>query len=167
MRPFPMLALALTAAVAPLAAQDTATAAPRREVLRNRIEQNFLARVKEELSLTDQQSTRLLDVNRRSVERRRVIETANRRLNAALAAEMRPGVAADARVLRTTLDSLVDLRVAAAQLYKDEQRELATFLSDVQRAQFHVLRERLLNRMEEAREARAPAPRAPAARRRP
>ena len=167
MRSFPVLLLTLAAITAPVAAQDTVSVAPRREALRNRIEQNFLARVKEELSLTDDQSTKLLDVNRRTVEKRQTMEVANRRLNAALAAEMRPGVAADPRVLRRTLDSLVDLRVASAQLYKDEQRELATFLSDVQRAQFHVLRERLLNRMEEAREARAPAPRAPAGRRRP
>lgn len=159
MRSFPLWCLAIAAVTAPLAAQDTALAAPRREALRNRIEQNFLARVKEELSLTDEQSSKLLDVNRRTVEKRRTIEVANRRLNAALAAEMRPGVAADPRVLRRTLDSLVDLRVATAQLYKDEQRDLSAFLSDVQRAQFHVLRERLLNRMEEAREARAPATR--------
>lgn len=165
MRTFPVLVFALAVAAVPLAAQDSAVVAPRREALRSRIEQNFLARVKEDLALTDEQSTKLMDVNRRSVERRRTLEVTNRRLNAALANEMRPGVAADPRILRRTLDSLVDLRVASAQLYKDEQRELSTFLSDVQRAQFHVLRERLLNRMEEAREARAPAARAPAGRR--
>jgi hypothetical protein len=168
MRSLPVLLSALTVAVAPLVAQDTAVVAPRREALRTRIEQNFLARVKEELSLSDDQSTKLVDVNRRTVEKRRALEAENRRLNTALAAQMRPGVAADPRLLRRTLDSLVDIRVAAAQVYKDEQRELATFLSDVQRAQFYVLRERLLNRMENVRAARAqPAPPARAGRRQP
>ncbi|HVX90045.1 MAG TPA: Spy/CpxP family protein refolding chaperone [Gemmatimonadales bacterium] len=168
MRSLPVLLSALTLVVAPLSAQDTAVVAPRREALRTRIEQNFLARVKEELSLTDDQSTKLVDVNRRTVEKRRALEAENRRLNTALAAQMRPGVAADPRLLRRTLDSLVDIRVAAAQVYKDEQRELATFLSDVQRAQFYVLRERLLNRMDNVRAARAPAaPPARAGRRQP
>lgn len=142
-------------------------AAPQREAIRRRIEQNFLARVQEELALSDAQSTRLVEVNRRSVEKRRALKMENRRLNVTLAAEMRPGVAADARVLRRTLDSLVEIRVASAQLYKEEQRELAGFLSEVQRAQFHVLRERLLNRMEDVRAARPAAARPPVQRRRP
>ncbi len=161
MRRWPLLLLVLVSATAPVAAQDL-DPAPDRIVLRERIERTFLARVREEMSLTDDQSTKLLELTRRTLERRRGVELENRRLNGALAAEMRPGVAADPRLLRRTLDSIVELRVTAAQIYRDEQRELATFLTDVQRAQYHVLRERFLNRVEAVRTQRAPA-----ARRRP
>ena len=148
---------------APAAAQDPADL-PQREALRQRIEQNFLARVKEDLALTDDQATKLQEVSRRTVEKRRTLEQENRRLNQALAAQLRPGVAADPRVVKRVLDSLVDLRLAGAQIYRDEHRELATFLTDVQRAQYHMLRERLLNRMEDLRAQRQGPP--PGARRR-
>lgn len=161
MRSWPLLFLAVTLVVPPAAAQDLDNT-PQRTALRERIEQTFLARAREEMSLTDQQSAKLQEVTRRIFRQRRELEATNRRLNAALAREMRPGVAADPRMLRGTLDSLVTLRIASAELYRDEQRELSTFLSEVQRAQFHVLRERLLNRLEDVR-----AQRAPVARRRP
>ncbi|MEO6067181.1 MAG: hypothetical protein ABJB33_06125 [Gemmatimonadota bacterium] len=161
MRSLPLVFLAVTLVVPPAAAQDGDNA-PQRTALRERIEQTFLARAREEMSLTDQQSAKLQEVTRRIFRQRRELEATNRRLNAALAREMRPGVAADPRMLRGTLDSLVTLRIASAELYRDEQRELSTFLSEVQRAQFHVLRERLLNRLEDVRIQRAPA-----ARRRP
>jgi hypothetical protein len=163
MRHWPLSVLLALGVSAVAMAQDPAPApAPRREVLRDRIEQTFLARAREEMSLTDEQATKLLAVTRRTSERRRTLESENRRLNQALAREMRPGVAADPRALRRTLDSVVDLRVAVAQVYRDEQRELSSFLSDVQRAQYHVLRERFLARVEDVRVQRAPA-----ARRRP
>ena len=149
----------------PLAAQDQHDSS-QRVVLRDRIEQNFLARAKEELALNDEQSTKLMETTRRTFQRRRTMEMEYRRLNQVLANEMRPGVAADQRVLRRTLDSLVTLRVATAEIYREEQRELAGFLTDVQRAQYHVMRERFLDRVENVRASRAPRP-APPPRARP
>lgn len=167
MRPYALVVLFAATVVAPAAGQDPAPV-PERALLRDRIERTFQARAREEMSLTDEQATKLQDATRRTSDRRRALDVENRRLNRALAAEMRPGVAADGRLLRRTLDSIVDLRVAAAQIYRDEQRELATFLSDIQRAQYHVLRERVLNRVETVRAQRAPeVERRPGVRRRP
>lgn len=163
MRSWPLFVLATTLIASPVTAQDPDDA-PQRTALRERIERTFVARAREEMSLTDEQASKLLEVSRRTADRRRDLEVANRRLNALLASEMRPGVAGDARVLRRALDSLVTIRVAAAEVYRDEQRELSAFLTDVQRAQFHVLRERLLDRVERARAERQPT--APPARRR-
>lgn len=150
MRTLPILLLVTAAGVAPLAAQDTDSLAGR-SALRDRIEQVFLDRAREEMSLTDDQAAKLLVTSRRMFERRQVFEQENHRLTEVLAGQMRPGVAGDARVIRTALDSIVAIRIAAAQLYRDEQREMAGYLTDVQRAQYHLLRERFLARVQDVR----------------
>jgi hypothetical protein len=50
-------------------------------------------------------------------------------------------------------DQLLDLKIRYVQSYKEEVRELAAFLDPVQRAQFLLLREQLLDRVREAQEA--------------
>ena len=131
-----------------------AAAAAQRAELQGRIERTFIARANEELGLTEAQSTRLLEVERRIAERRRSIEGATRRLNEVLANELRPGIAANERVVTTTLDSLTVLRVSYAQIFRDEQRELSGFLTPVQRAQFYRMRERMMGRVAQMREDR-------------
>jgi hypothetical protein len=152
------LGAAALIAAAPLAAQDD-LGGPDRTAMQARIERLFLDRAREEMGLDSAGAQRLLTVERRMVERRRAIEAENRRLNADLAAQLRPGVAADADRVARALDSLGTLRVSYAQVFRDEQRELAAFLTPVQRAQFYRLRERLVNRVAELREQRRPAPR--------
>ena len=131
-----------------------AAAAAQRAELQGRIERNFIARANEELGLTEAQSTRLVEVERRIADRRRLIERETRRLNQAIANELRPGIAANERVVTTTLDSLGVLRVNYATVFKDEQRELSAFLSPVQRAQFYRMRERMIGRVAEVRDDR-------------
>lgn len=157
MRALPVLAVTILVGVVPLTAQDPDTA--RSSLLRDRIEQAFMDRAREQMSLTDDQVTKLQATSRRMFERRQAFAAENRRLNELLAAQMRPGVAGDARVIRSSLDSIVALRVAAAELYRDEQREMSAYLTDVQRAQYHLLRERFLARVEDIR-VRRPAPEA-------
>jgi hypothetical protein len=129
-------------------------AAEQRAELQGRIERNFIARANEELGLTEAQSNRLVEVERRIAERRRAVEGATRRLNEVLASELRPGIAANERVVTTTLDSLGALRVGYAKVFQDEQRELSAFLTPVQRAQFYRMRERMIGRIAEVREDR-------------
>jgi len=153
MRPLPILLFTLVVGVAPLAAQGT-DSLPGRTQLRDRIEQAFLDRAREEMSLSDDQVTKLQGTSRRMFERRLALEGENHRLTQLLAEQMRPGVAGDPRVIRTALDSIVTIRIAAATLYRDEQRELAGYLTDVQRAQYHLLRERFLARVADVRAQR-------------
>jgi hypothetical protein len=49
---------------------------------------------------------------------------------------------------------MIDLRLASAQATRDEMREVAKYLTSVQRARFFVMRERLRHRMKEVREHR-------------
>jgi hypothetical protein len=51
-------------------------------------------------------------------------------------------------------DAMLDLKVRYAQSFKDEIKEMSAYLDPVQRAQFMVLRERLLERVREVREQR-------------
>ena len=65
---------------------------------------------------------------------------------------MRPGVAANKDNVARYTDQLLDLKVRYAQSYKEEVRDLGAFLDPVQRAQFLLLRERLLDKVREAQE---------------
>ena len=145
--------LALSA-VAHLAAQDTGANRPSADLLRQRIEERFAARVQEELGLNVDQTAKLRSTAREFAGRRRELEAQERDLRSALAAQLRPGVAADQDRVAELTTKLVDLKVAYAQSFRDEMREHSKYLSPVQRAQLYVMRERLIQRVQEVREQR-------------
>jgi hypothetical protein len=120
--------------------------------LRQMIEERFTARVQEDLALTDQQTARMKETVRGWFGKRRDLEDQNRRLRAALAGQLRPGVAANQDSVARLTDALLDLRVRYAQSFKDEMKEMSGYLDPVQRAQYLVLRERLLERVRAAQE---------------
>ena len=122
--------------------------------LRQLIEDRFAARVQEELGLTDQQASRMREVVGGYFVKRRRLEAEERRLRQSLAAELRPGVAANKDNVARTTGQLLDLKVRYAQTYREEVADLSPFLDPVQVAQFLILRERLLDRIREALDAR-------------
>ncbi|MFI5235526.1 MAG: hypothetical protein ACHQXA_07445 [Gemmatimonadales bacterium] len=137
----------------PLAAQATSAPGDRRAMLQQ-IEEAFLRRANEELGLRPEQTQKLRATAERTFRRRREIETETQRLHRLLAGELRPGIAANQDSVARLTDSLVALRVAYAQVYQDEQAEMTKYLTPVQRAQYYVLRERLLQRVQEVRQGR-------------
>jgi len=139
-------------AAAPLRAQDPGDPGPRAGELRRMIEERFAARVQEDLGLNDQQAARLRQVVGNYFVKRRGLEAEERRLRAGLAGELRPGVAANKDNVARLTDQLLENKVRYVQSYRDEVNELAGFLDPVQRAQFLILRERLLDRIQEVRE---------------
>jgi hypothetical protein len=147
-----ILAVLLTA---PLRAQENGAADQGRAgELRRLIEERFTARVQEELGLTDQQSARLREVVWQYFGKRRALEAEERQLRHGLAAELRPGVAANSENVARLTDQLLDVKLHYVQSYKDELREQSAFLNPVQRAQYLILRERLLDRIKEAQDLR-------------
>ncbi len=156
MRTTAWLILLATLMAGPLSAQDPAAGQPGRAgELRRLIEERFTARVQEELGLTDQQSARLREVVWQYFAKRRAMEAEERQLRQGLAAELRPGVAANSDNVARLTDQLLDVKLRYVQSYKDELRDQASFLNPVQRAQYLILRERLLDRIKEAQEQRA------------
>ena len=122
--------------------------------LRRLIEARFTARVQEELGLTDQQSAKLREVVWQYFAKRRAMEAEERQLRQALAAELRPGIAANKDNVARLTDQLLDVKLRYVQSYKEELRDQSAFLDPVQRAQYIMLRERLLDRIKEAQDAR-------------
>ena len=68
--------------------------------------------------------------------------------------QLRPGIAANADSVARLVDALTTHRIAYAQTFKDEMRELSTILNPVQRGQYLMLRDRLMQRAEELRQGR-------------
>jgi hypothetical protein len=136
----------------------------RGDSLRGIIQERFARQVQEQLGLNQDQSEKLRVTVTTWFARRRNLELQERRLRAALAGQMRPGVPADQDSVARVTDALLELKVAQVQTYRDELRDMS-YLTPVQRAQFFILRDRLLRRIEEVREERDSVP--PRVRRRP
>lgn len=155
------LAFVLTAVVAtPLTAQvRPGDGAPG---LRRNIEQALTNRLRQELGLTSEQTDRVGKVLGESGEARRVLEVEERQLRMALHSQLRPGVAAHADSVSRLIESLLQNRVAYAESFQGEMRQLVPILTPVQRGQFLLLRDQILQRVRELQENR-PAVGRPAA----
>ena len=126
----------------------------RAEQLRAMIEERFAQRVKFELGLTDQQMDKLLVAMRADRDRRLHLRDREVDLRQAINEQMRPGVAANQDSLSRLQDALVQNHVARAQLEQQNERELAQFLTPVQRARLQQMRQMLLQRIETIRQGR-------------
>ena len=150
------LVVVLTFAAAGLgtvSAQDPDTTRPRAQELRERIEERFAQRVQEQLGLTDEQTTKLRATRREYGDRRRGLEARERDLRLTLTGQLRPGVAANPDSVARLTKALLDLRVDYAKTWRDEMDNLS-YLTPVQRAQLYVMRDRLLQRVQEIRDER-------------
>jgi hypothetical protein len=143
--------LPLAALVLPtlLVAQDPPPDPVRAERLRQQIEQRFGERMKEELGLTEDQASKVRVILGTLAVRRRALEQEERQLRQALANQLRPGVAANSDSVARLVDALTGHRVAFAQTFRDEMRELSAILNPVQRGQYLMLRDRLMQRAQE------------------
>ncbi|HXY39114.1 MAG TPA: hypothetical protein VEQ10_05560 [Vicinamibacteria bacterium] len=126
----------------------------RAEQLRAMIEERFAQRVKMALGLTDQQMARLRAAQRADRDRRLHLRDREMDLRRAIGDQMRPGVAANQDSLSRLQDALVQNHVARAQLEEQNERELAQFLTPVQRARLLQMRQMLLQRIETIRQGR-------------
>lgn len=154
-----MVIVALLAQPSALSGQDTLSDPARAGQLRRQIEERFGERLREELGLTADQSSRVRVSLAGLAARRRGMEQEERGMRQALAAQLRPGVAANADSVARLVDGLTSLRVAYAQTFKDEMRDLSAILNPVQRGQYLLLRDRLMQRVAELQQGRArPAP---------
>ena len=137
-----------------LQAQDTTMTGPGVERLRQQIEDRFGERLSQELGLTDDQSVKVWGILASWAAKRRNLEREERQLRSQLTGAMRPGVAANDREVTRFVDEVLTTRAAMVQTYRGEMTELGSVLSPVQRAQYLLLRDRLLQRVQEVREQR-------------
>ena len=144
-----VLAAALPVSVGMLSAQDAAGG--RSPALRRELEQRFAAQVREQLQLTSEQETKVRGIMTGFAERRRTLEGEERTMRQALNTQLRPGIAANPDSVASLVDGISAARVSYARLIQDEMKELSTVLDPVQRGQLFLMRDRLLQRVQEMR----------------
>jgi Spy/CpxP family protein refolding chaperone len=141
-----------------LAAQQDSAALPdsgERERLQQEIERRFGAVVQQQLGLSNDQADRLRATEERFRTRRRVIVRQQLLLRFGLQDQMRPGRAANPDSVRRLMDAMQANRGDLLRLDQEQDREMAGYLTPVQRARYQMLRERLLLRLQEVRRERA------------
>jgi len=126
----------------------------RAQQLRSQIEERFGQRVQMELGLTDQQMDRLRASQRNSRDRHQALQDHEQDLRRAVGEQLKPGVAANADSLSRLLDAIAANHVSRAQEEQQELRELAQFLTPVQRARLLMMRQALMQRVQAIREGR-------------
>jgi len=149
------LVLALTLLVAPVvAAQQDSTGAPdsaERGRLQQRIEAEFARVVKEQLNLSNDQSTKLRATEERFRVRRREILGRQLALRLALSRQMCPGCVANPDSVRGLMNGIEANRWELFRLQQDQDREMEGYLTPVQHARYQMLRERFFRRLVEVR----------------
>lgn len=117
--------------------------------LRDRIEQRFSERVQQDLNLTSDQATKLRTTQELYSGRRRTLQQQQQERHRAIDDQMQPGVAANQDSLRKLLDSQRAGRAELSKIEQDEDREMAGYLTPVQRARYQQMRGRLMQRVVE------------------
>lgn len=150
-----VLALLLGAPV--LAGQQDSTPPPdsaERERLQQQIEDRFAQVVQQQLRLNNDQVTKLRGTEERYRARRREIVRRQVALRFALNGQMCPGCAANPDSVRRLMDGIDANRGELFRMQQEQDREMAGYLTPVQRAQYQMLRERLVRRLGEVRRER-------------
>jgi Spy/CpxP family protein refolding chaperone len=122
--------------------------------LREQIRQRWNVQVRRQLGLTDDQAAQLRATEERFFQQRRGIQQRQRAVFQGLRAQLQPGVAADADSVRKLLEAREQNRAAMARLDRDEDGEMAGYLSPIQRARYQLMRQRLQERIAEMRRHR-------------
>ena len=149
----PMLRLAILAlfvSVMPARAQRVTTAAPGN---RTALEQHFRERVaklaQQRLGLTDAQLEKLEQSNGRFAPRLRQLAAQDRDIRTQLRQEMMAGNSANQERVSDLLDATLRLQKQRIAVVESEQRDLAGFLTPVQRARYIFLQAQFRKRAEE------------------
>ena len=126
----------------------------RRRALEGQVRQRIAVMVKERLQLTDAQAQQLQETDTRLEQRRRDLMQREQRLRRDLRQQLVPGVAADQQRVASLLDQVMAVHRERVTLIEQEQRELARFLTPIQRAKYLGLQAELRNRIEGMRQGR-------------
>lgn len=144
----------LDAQVRPGAAGDSA--GPRRAVLEQRFREQSAELVRRRLQLSEDQMTKLKAANLQLERQRVALMSEERQARMALRSELMSADAANQQKVAGLLDQLMRLQRQRLDLVEGEQRELAKFLTPVQRAKYLGLQNQLRQRMQELRDRVGP-----------
>ena len=117
-------------------------------MLEQRLRTGVARVVKQRIGLTDEQMTRLARANSRFDVQRRELVRNERARRVELRRKILAGEGADQQRIASALDQLLQIQRRRIDLQIEEQKELATFMSPVQRAKYVALQEQLRRRVE-------------------
>lgn len=137
--------------------QAPADGAADRQVMERRVRQGLWRVAKQRVGLTDDQMTRLARSSERFDGRRRTLLQDERRQRQLLRAELAPRAEANQERVGAALDRLLRLQRDRLDLQIEEQRELAAFMTPVQRARYLALQEQVRRRVQSLQGRRAGA----------
>ena len=148
MRKYMLLSLVVLLAPS-LSAQQRDTVEAGR--LRAQIESTFTRRVQEDLNLSQDQAAKLRATQERFGARRRDVMQQQMERRRALESQMQPGIAANSDSVRKLMDGMQSGRAEMLKIEQDQDREMAAYLTPVQRARYQQMRERFMQRIGEMR----------------
>jgi hypothetical protein len=133
-----------------------ARAAPKQQkelTPRQLVQQAFRARVRDVLKIDQEKTRRLFQTDQSFNRQRAQLVQSERQTRIALAAAMQDSGAVDQGKIDQYINQLIQAPRKRAELLEAEQKELSTFLTPLQRAQFLGLRDRLNERMRQLNQA--------------
>jgi protein CpxP len=138
-----------------LLAQSSAAQGAGRGRLEQQVRERIGRVVQQQLGLTDAETQRLQGVNQRYEGQRRDLVRQEREARMSLRREVLRGDSADQKRTDALLGTLLEVQRKRLDLVEGEQRELARFLTPVQRAKYLALQDQMRRRVEEMRQRAA------------
>jgi len=120
-----------------------------RAQLEQRFQQMLYQMTRRRVGLTDAQMNQLVPINRRFQTQRRELQLQERETRLSLREAMRDSTHMDQAKISGYMDRLVQLQRQRADLLDQEQRDLAQFMTPLQRARYTALQEQVRRRMEQ------------------
>lgn len=130
---------------------------PRRTELERRFQERVERTVRERLQLTDEQASKLREVASRAESSRRTLRRDEMLARQAMRNELLAGDNANEGKISELLDQMPRLERRRLDLMEQEQKELARFLSPLQRAKYFALQDELRRGMQELQRRRVGA----------
>lgn len=145
--------LSLGASGAPLRAQDPPPPpSAQRDSLEARVRQRMAEVVRRQLGLSNDQMRKLAETNRRFEVQRRELLSRERDVRMDLRDEMESGDTTRQAQVSRLLDQMLVVQRQRIDQLETEQKELATFLTPIQRAKYFAMEEQIRRRVTEMRE---------------
>lgn len=149
------LALALLGAPLSAAAAQGGAPAPERAQLEQRLRERLARVVQQRLALDQAQMRRLQATSQRFEKQRLDLVRQERDARMQLREELVDSSSADQAKVSGLIDRLLGLQRQRLDVLAAEQKELATFLTPIQRAKYLALQDQLRRRVEQMRQRQA------------
>ena len=150
------IAVIIATTVSPANAQRVQGTGPGggRDALEQRVRERMAQVVKQRVGVTDAQMEKIGATNRKFEEQRRILVAQERDIRMGVREEVLAGEKADQERVARLLDQMVKVQRERLSLLEQEQRDLASFLTPVQRAKYMAVQDQVRNRMDEMRQNR-------------